>query len=95
MAKKTNPLAGLSKSEVAALIEDADFDPETEDNDGPLEIVVRGAGAKKLLAALSGQSSRTYDPDDDDGSGEPAADEPRAARRSWAERALGIVPEAG
>lgn len=89
MAKSDNPLKGKTKEEVIALIEEAGIDDTEGESEGPLEIVIRGAGADKILKAL--KPSRNYDPDEES---EEQEETKAPAKRSWAERYFGIDSEA-
>lgn len=90
MAKDANPLKGLSKKEILALITDADPTDDSEDGSG-FEIVLRGKGAEDLLSRLTGKKSRSYDPDEPDPD-EPDPDE-QTPKATWAERVLGITKD--
>jgi hypothetical protein len=88
MAATKNPLKGLSREQVLALIDDAGITEDDVEDTG-FEIVLRGPDAESILQRIMGKKPRNYDPDSEDDTDDDTDDEePETPRVGWAEKAL-------
>lgn len=65
---KSNPLSGLSESQIKALVESADVSDtdSVDEEDGPVEIIIRGKNAESILEKLGFTQGKNYDPTESD-----------------------------
>lgn len=90
MAKKNNPLSGMTASQIRDLVESADItDDLDDDSDNPLEIIIKGKDARTVLEHLGIITEKNYKPDDDE-TEEPEEEEPvKKTGKSLADRIFG------
>lgn len=84
----------MSAEEIRKLVETADVADDTN-NDGPVEIVIRGRNADTILEALGLTRDKNYDPDKDesdkDDPDKDESDEPSLGK-GLADKLFGIKP---
>ena len=90
--KSNNPLNGLTEAQIRALIDDADVSESDDDDDGPVEIVIRGANANTLLERLGFTQGKNYHPDEEDGEEDSEPPAKPKSKSGMADKLFGIKP---